>query len=68
MIELRCPVSPRRMFAKVDEGDEGIIEVACDSCRRDRRKQGQTDVVLVLHQFTMDGRCVETIVSEGLSR
>lgn len=55
--ELRCPVNPSRLFARlrgpvIVEGN--LIEVACRDCRRGRRVQ-------VLHRFDVLGNLVETV-------
>lgn len=55
--DLRCPVNPSRLFARlrgpvIVEGN--LIEVACRDCRRGRR-------VRVLHRFDVLGNLVETV-------
>lgn len=66
MVDLRCPVTPRRLFARLSAGDAQIvpgnlIEVACDDCRKALRAMGQHPG-LVLHQFNLLGECVSTEV------
>ena len=66
IVDLRCPVDTRRLFARLRRGeaqivDGNLVEVACDDCRRARRKTGDT-VRLVLHRFNVLGECVETEV------
>jgi len=65
-VDLRCPVVHRRLFARLRMREASIvegnlIEVACDECRKIRRKQGD-EVRLVLHRFNVIGVCVETEV------
>lgn len=67
-IEVRCPVGPRRLFAKiVAEGgrpkivEGNLIEFACSDCRRLRRLSGEP-VTLVLHRYDLAGQLVETEV------
>lgn len=66
LIDLRCPITPRRLFARVRAGDASIdratnlIEVACDDCKKAGRRLGH-DVGLVLHRFDLLGECIETV-------
>lgn len=64
-IEIRCPVGPQRLFAKlvasgqqpvVDE--DNLMEFACADCRRELRGRGQ-QVVLVLHYYNFLGEHVK---------
>jgi hypothetical protein len=67
LVDLRCPVTPRRLFAKIRMGEATIdrsdntISVACDDCRSAMRRMGQ-DARLVVHTFTMLGVCIGTKV------
>lgn len=65
-VDLRCPVTPRRLFARWrTDGrivDGNLIEVACDDCKAAARRMGQPDVALVLHRFNVLGECVESEV------
>lgn len=64
LVDLRCPVSPRKLFARMRTGmivEGNVVEVACPECRRIRRKQGE-DVRLVIHQYDVLGECVHTDV------
>lgn len=69
-VDLRCPVTPRRLFARVLAGDthvtsDNLIEFACSDCRNANRKMGQP-CVLVLHRFNLLGQIVDTeIVTSG---
>lgn len=67
-VELRCPVGPRRLLAKmlqrgqvpaVAEGN--LLEFACADCRRLRRQEGE-GVALVLHRFNLAGDLIESVV------
>lgn len=58
--DLRCPVTPRRKFALVVEGN--LIETACMDCKQTRRRQGDHDVAIVLHRYNLLGEHVETEV------
>ena len=64
MVDLRCPVTPKRLFARLRTGDaaigdDNLIEVACHDCKAALRKMGEP-VALVLHRFNLLGQCVET--------
>lgn len=68
-VELRCPVGPGRLFAKVLLSEEetrvtsaNLLEVSCQNCRRTMRSEGRTDVEFVLHRFDIIGRLVETVI------
>lgn len=69
-LEIRCPVGPQRLFAKLlSDGerpkvvDGNLLEFACADCRRLRRQQGET-VSLVLHRYNILGELIETQVVE----
>ena len=67
-VELRCPVGPQRLLAKLRaEGGspryvEGgaLIELACGDCRRTARFQRRAVPDRVLHRFNIIGELVET--------
>lgn len=68
-IELRCPVGPRKLFAKLRlEGVQptmtsgNLLELSCQDCRRRARSEGRPDVGFVLHRFDILGNLVETVV------
>jgi len=66
-VDLRCPVTPQRLFARLMEASivEGnLIEVACGDCRKTARRMGQ-NVVLVLHRYNLLGECVETEIRQA---
>lgn len=65
MIDLRCPVDPRRMFARMKAGavcEGNLVEVACPECARRIRKAGDESVRSVLHRFDILGECIESEV------
>lgn len=65
MIDVRCPVDTRRMFARMRSGvtvEGNLVEVACPECARSLRKMGESDVVRVLHRYDILGECIETEV------
>lgn len=69
-VELRCPVGPRKLFAKLRLSGEkplitsgNLIELSCQDCRRRLRSQNR-EVKLVLHRFDISGLLVETVVVE----
>jgi hypothetical protein len=72
VVELRCPVGPRRLFALMrQQGEqpryvhpENLIEFSCYDCRRDMERHGKT-VKLVLHRYSLAGELIETLVQEG---
>lgn len=67
IVEVRCPVGPRRLFAKfrLDGGTspritaDNLIEFSCPDCTRVLRKK-QSDVGRVLHRFNFFGEIVES--------
>jgi hypothetical protein len=66
VIELRCAVGPRRLFAKIRSTGErphitdgNLIECACPDCR----KRHYPDSTQVLHRFNIIGELVETAVA-----
>ena len=65
--ELRCPVHPRRLFMRIGGPRVvagNLIEVACDDCRKDMRRNG-AQVLRVLHRYNVLGDLVETEVING---
>lgn len=67
IVELRCPVGPRRLLAKMrSEGgtvhvtEGNLMEFACRDCAHAARQSGST-VRRVLHRFDFAGALVETI-------
>lgn len=66
--DIRCPVGPRKLLAKmVAEGEKPVyvdgwaVEFACSDCAR-RKRQAGLNVSRVLHRFNLIGECVETRV------
>lgn len=62
MLDLRCPVSPSKMFARMRSGmvvDGNLVEIACPECARRYRKGGD-NVSRVLHRYNVLGDCIET--------
>lgn len=69
-VEVRCPVGPQRLLSKLRLSGEkptyvegNLIEFACDDCKRNLRRRGQT-VSRVLHRYNFLGELVET-ATEG---
>lgn len=67
MVDLRCPVTPRRMFARLIAGEasilpDNVIEIACLDCRNAARRMGDPSVSLVLHRYNLLGVCIETVM------
>lgn len=63
MLDVRCPVDPRRLFARMAQGlicEGNLVEVACRECARRLRKTGDPSVRMVLHRFDITGECIET--------
>lgn len=63
MLDVRCPVDPRRMFLRLASGivcDGNLVEVACPECARRLRRSGDPQVRLVLHRYDIAGECIET--------
>lgn len=68
VVEIRCPVGPRRLLSKViatgDSAhvvDGNLIEFACTDCARSLRRRGE-DAGRVLHRFNLAGELVESQV------
>jgi hypothetical protein len=67
--DLRCPVTPRTLFAKLSTpdvtiGDRNVISIACDSCKRELRRRGQR-VALVVHRYNMIGQLLGTDITDA---
>ena len=67
-VELRCPVGPRALLAKVLAAgqpvvttDDNLVELTCRDCRRAETRNGRP-CRLVLHRFDIAGELVETKV------
>lgn len=68
-IEVRCPVGPRRLFAKFRlEGgvsphvtDDNLVEFACSDCKKEISKR-RSGVRRVLHRYNFFGELVESVV------
>jgi hypothetical protein len=67
-MDVRCPVGPKRLFARlrvervlpvIVEGN--LVEVACPDCKRALREEGRR-VAQVLHRFNLAAQLVETEV------
>ncbi len=66
VVELRCPVGPRKLFAKLrlsgrspEVTSDNLIELPCQYCRRELARAGR-EASLVLHRFNIIGELVET--------
>jgi len=71
VVELRCPVGPRRLFAKLRLSgvrppvtQDNLIELSCSDCRRSLRAEGKA-VQFVLHRFDIVGMLIETVLVDG---
>jgi hypothetical protein len=72
VVELRCPVGPRRLFALMRQQGEqpqylhpdNLIEFTCYDCRHEMQQRGRT-VKRVLHRYSMGGELIETLVQGG---
>lgn len=68
LIEIRCPVGPRRLLFKMRLSGEplhvsgNLIELHCPDCTRFARKDDPA-VVRVLHRFDLAGDLVESEVT-----
>ena len=69
VVEVRCPVGPRRLFTRLQLGQESarylapgnLIEFTCGDCaRRLSRQLGRR--VRVLHRFNFLGELIDTAV------
>lgn len=72
IVEIRCPVGPRRLFAKLrQEGqkpridpEDNLFEVSCSDCTRAQRRL-DSSVVRVLHRFNFLGQLVSSETVRG---
>lgn len=70
-VELRCPVGPRRLFARMIQRGErpqyihpdNLIEFSCYDCRRSMERDGRR-VRRVLHRYDLAGTLIETLTVE----
>ncbi len=67
-IDLRCPYGPRKLLSRIiHDGDRptivdgNLIEMNCIGCRDHMRRNGDPDVLRVLHRFNLLGELVETV-------
>ena len=70
VIEIRCPVGPRRLFTKLVQSGEvatitndNLIEFACTDCRKALKRTGR-DVHRVLHRYNLAGELVTSLFTE----
>lgn len=69
LIELRCPVGPRKLLAKIrQEGREPIrvtndnlMELSCRDCSAVARRAGHPANTRVIHRFNLLGELVESV-------
>lgn len=69
-VEVRCPVGPRRLFAKFRlEGgvsphitEDNLVEFACADCRKAVQEKRRTRITRVLHRYNFLGELVTTVV------
>lgn len=65
--EVRCPVGPRALLAKVLPGDKKyidggqVLELACRDCTKVYRKS-DSSVGRVLHRYNVIGELISTVV------
>lgn len=70
IVEVRCPVGPRKLFSKLKLGEEiarpipgNLIEFSCGDCaRRVSRERGEP--MQVFHQFNFLGELVQTVLGQ----
>lgn len=63
MLDVRCPVDPRRLFMRMARGvvcEGNLVEVACRECASRLRRDGEPDVRQVLHRYDISGECIES--------
>lgn len=68
LVEVRCPVGPRRLFAKfrLSGGtsphvtNDNLVEFACSDCRKDLARR-DPKVVRVLHRYNFFGELIESV-------
>lgn len=68
IIDIRCPEDPRHLFLKLRRAGEtphvtdgNLIELACDECKKVRRREDPS-VIRVLHLYDLLGELIETKV------
>lgn len=72
VVEVRCPVGPRKLFTKLRLGEEtgrfiqpeNLIEFSCSDCSRALRRTYGGDGT-VFHRYNFAGELVETIGIAG---
>jgi len=68
MVDLRCDIGPKRLFAKITAGEvdvkvvDNLIEFSCPDCRRTQSTATGTRPSHVLHRFNLVGHLVETVI------
>lgn len=68
VVEVRCPVGPRRLFTKLRLGQiehrviqpGNLIEFVCTDCAKVLNRSAMTPR-LVLHRFNFAGELIETV-------
>jgi transcription initiation factor IIE alpha subunit len=67
LIEIRCPVGPRRLFTKLKiDGEKpkyvegNLIEFSCPECRKDLNKDRDKNVKHVFHRYNFLGELIES--------
>lgn len=65
MIEIRCPVGPRRLLFRMQPlkphiTPGNLIELSCSDCTRETRKK-KPDTLRVVHRFDLLGDLVESV-------
>jgi hypothetical protein len=73
-IEVRCPLGPRKLFTKLQLGEEAaryvqpdnLIEFTCADCARRITRQHQQPV-RVYHRFNFIGELIETLIEQRSS-
>lgn len=70
LVDLRCPVGPKALLAKVIQSGEkesydswNLLELACRDCARTLRKT-DSHVKRVVHRFNIMGELVESVVQD----
>ncbi len=68
IVELRCPVGPKQLLAKLRTDGEkahvtsdNLMELACRDCARNAREYDPA-VRRVLHRFDFAGELIESVV------
>lgn len=66
IVEVRCPVGPRKLFTKLKLGEEsggylpnGLIEFTCADCAKSVSRQQQRPM-RVYHRFNFLGELIQT--------